>query len=300
MGTARHILWPKVIILILTFSVYGCSSQNDGKAREVEAPASSEQSPPPMEEVEEQSPIIVQPSPYPKEKTTARAPASPERPPSPVEEVLVTGSRPIQLILDMPNFPWPPPQASATAVIPDNFFRGARSDDILLGDIDTRIKGALDSSEYFERSYYAVPDGFALVTHLENINPDGTPKPGDDRWAIKVGPLRSFSLESYLKALFTSNPGFFRIIVFIVTPHPFTQSDESVSRGKAVSWLHRGSHILPQEIATQPYTDRYSCTALIYEFEKIAGEDIASTVIPGKLPGRTHLERSQLWHGLEP
>jgi len=200
----------------------------------------------------------------------------------------------------MSEFPWPPPRSSAMKVIPDNFFRNVREVDIQLADVDTRINNALDASGYVERSYYAVPGGFALVTRLEKINSDGTPKLGADRWASEVGPLRlyPFDVDAYIKALFTSNPGFFRIIVFIVTPHPFTQTDEIVNRQDAISWLHRGSNKLPYELGIQPYTYQYSCTVLIYEFEKIAGKQAASTVLPGKLSGKTHLEKSKLWLGL--
>lgn len=199
----------------------------------------------------------------------------------------------------IPEFPWPPPQTSATQEIPDNFLRNNSQDALQLGQVDNIIKKALDNSGYFDHSYFAVPDGFALATRLENINLDGTPKSGDDRWAIESGSLRAFSIESYLRALFTSNPGFFRIVVFIITPHPFTQTDSTVSRKEATAWINRGLNKLPHEIAIQPYTDQYSCTALIYEFEKIPGEQMASTVIPGKLPGRTHLERAALWEGLQ-
>ena len=75
-----------------------------------------------------------------------------------------------------PSFPWPPPKASASSKVPDNFLRETETKQIL-HDIDRRLALALDKAGYFEKSYFSVPDGFALVTRLEQINADGTPKP---------------------------------------------------------------------------------------------------------------------------
>lgn len=236
------------------------------------------------------------------EPAPASAPAlAPEPAPAPAEvpaseRWIATTSKTKQML---PQFPWPPPRASAMTTIPASFFRQVVGRLVRLTDVDHKINAALDVSGYFERSYYAVPGGFALVTRLEQINPDGTPMEGDNRWQVEVGPIRSFSLEAYLRALFTSSPGYFRIVVFIVTPYPFSQADASVDRQDAIAWLSRGAHILPPEIGNLPYTERHSCTALIYEFEKIAGEQKARTLIPGRMLGRTHLEKSGLWDGLK-
>ncbi|MGB2863641.1 MAG: hypothetical protein WBC05_09985, partial [Sedimentisphaerales bacterium] len=137
---------------------------------------------------------------------------------------------------EFPKFPWPPPQASAMANLPNEFFRIPDVNLVRLRDVDNRLSRALDIAGYVEKSYYAAPDGFALVARLEQINPDGTPKSGSDRWAVEVRPLHRFSLSGYLRALFKSDPGYFRIIVFIVTPHPFDKSDEQVSIDDAIEW----------------------------------------------------------------
>ena len=192
----------------------------------------------------------------------------------------------------VPEFPWPPPQASAMTLI--EFTDQEAGKVVSLGDVDAAISEALIVAGYFERSYYAVPNGFALVTRLEQINSDGTSKSEDIRWAVDVGPLRSFNLSEYLRALFTSDPGYFRIIVFIVTPHPFSQAEATIDREGALDWLYSGVNRLPDELAVRPYNEQYSTTALIYEFEKIAGETTSSTKVPGRLSAGTHLEKSGL------
>ena len=98
-----------------------------------------------------------------------------------------------------------------------------------------------------------MPDGFALVTRLEQIRPDGTPLDPPDRWSAEVGPVRQFNLRTILRALFTANPGYFRILVFVATPHPFNQSDEEVRREEAVAWLQEGMSWLPGAVSPRSF-----------------------------------------------
>jgi hypothetical protein len=115
-----------------------------------------------------------------------------------------------------PEFPWPPPKASTFTTLSDEYFRKSDEEIVLLRDVDNQLSKALEDAGYAEKSYYAVPDGFALASRLEQINPDGTPKPELERWTIKHRPLTKFSLSSYIRALFTSQPGYFRVIVFVI------------------------------------------------------------------------------------
>ena len=121
------------------------------------------------------------------------------------------------------RFPWPPPKASSwTKLKPEVFHRSGQRES--LRDVARRIEAAFRSAGYIEWSYYAVPKGFAVVSQLEQYLPDGTPLKEPDRWSAKVSAPRVFSLESYLKALFTANPGQFRIVVLILTSEPVTHS----------------------------------------------------------------------------
>lgn len=215
--------------------------------------------------------------------------------PAPAPPPVGTGTAPLPPI---PSFPWPPPRPSAEALVPDQFLRNAVSERVYLRDIDMRISSALEKAGYFQKSYFLVLNGFALVTHLEQINEDGTPKLGSQRWIAEVGPLREFSLAAYLRALFTSNAGYFRVIVFIVTNQPFNQTGVPIGRDQALAWIDKGSSILPSEIGASVYTAEHYCKALIYEFEKSPYEQEAEQISLG-LQGREHLQRSQIWNGLE-
>lgn len=222
-------------------------------------------------------------------RETAAAPSPPPPPPSPVAAEPAPAA--------IPEFPWPPPRASATVVLPAAFLRSAGAV-LHFGDVDHTLTSALDSCGYFDRSYYAVPDGFAIVTRLEQMQADGASKAPPERWALEFKPLERFSLESYLRALFTANPGFYRIIVFVVTSQSFSQSPTGVTRDEALKWLQGGLDRLPAELAGRELTDRYACTALIYQFEQPASGEGAKLDVPSDLPGRIHLERAKLWEAL--
>ena len=163
-----------------------------------------------------------------------------------------------------------------------------------LGHVNYTLRLALDTAGYTEASYYTVPDGFALVTHLEQINPDGTPKKPDHvRWSTQLARVGQFTLSAYLKALFLANPGYYRVIVFVVTSQPFSQSEATVTRDEAIAWLRHGGNALPFGIATQPLLASHKVTALIYEFEKSDIDELeAKFTIPGRLSTNIHLTNS--------
>jgi hypothetical protein len=193
---------------------------------------------------------------------------------------------------EFPEFPWPPPQASASMMIPDSLIKNGESELLQLGQVSDRLTNALNEAGYSEKSFYAVPDGFAIVTRMEQIEADGTPKiPG--RWDINTEPMSEFSLKQYLKALFYANPGLFRIVVLIITPHPFYQSEDTIGRDEAMKWLKGGLNRLPDSIAVQEYTKSFTTTALIYEFIKPESGDAVLSQ-PSKLDGREHVEKSGL------
>jgi len=144
-----------------------------------------------------------------------------------------------------------------------------------------------------------VPDGFALVTRLEQINADGTPKPGDQRWVSGIQPLRRFSLGEYLAALFGVQRGFYRVIAFVVTSYPFVQSEATLSEQQAEDWLAYGSNTLPLPIGALPYTADYACTALIHEFQQPGNGHSVELDIPSLIAGQVHLARATIWPALE-
>lgn len=198
--------------------------------------------------------------------------------------------------LSIPQFPWPPPEPTGRAVLDrDRCAAGAAT----WGAVAQRLETALGQAGYFEHSYYAVPGGFALVTRLEQIEFDGTPKPPPQRWSADAPRHEVFSLRDYLRALFTAPQGHYRVIVFIVNDRAFASSGEEVSGEEALAWLQTGLNRLPPELAAREFTANHACTALVYQFIRIA-EDEAVANPPGAAPVRTQLQRSGIWAGLQP
>ena len=194
-----------------------------------------------------------------------------------------------------PKFPWPPPPSSASSEIPTEFLREPAVETLYLHDVEKKILDALNSAGYYEKKYFSVPGGFAMATRLEQINYDGTSKEGRQRWQTKVSSLQKFNFKQYINALFKANKGLFRIIVFIITPHPFSQTGLKVRQEEAIGWLSAGLNVLPSSIGNIEYSKNCNCHALIYEFEKLSHDKSAKPVVPGYLEGRTHLEKAKLW-----
>src|SRR5579859_4050825 len=91
----------------------------------------------------------------------------------------------------IPPFPWPPPRASATEDLPRAMFE-QRASLSTLGNLNDVLVSALQTTGYFEKSYYAVPHGFALATRLEQISGDGSSKTPPDRWSAGPPHLEHF------------------------------------------------------------------------------------------------------------
>jgi hypothetical protein len=191
----------------------------------------------------------------------------------------------------MPEFPWPPPAASASYVLPDRLFDGYRT----LGDVTNAILAALEQNGYVERSFFRTdPGGVALVTRLERINDDGSPSV--ERWP--AGAQRQNStrgLLDFLQGLFFVDPGHYRVIVFVLQDVPFSQSADNVTAEQAHAWLTSGLNVLSPQIAQRPF-DGGHVTVLIYEF---ASDGSKVQVVTSQLTGKQHLERAGLLTALD-
>jgi hypothetical protein len=164
-----------------------------------------------------------------------------------------------------------------------------------LGNLNDALISGLESTGYFDRSYYPVPDGFALATHLEQISADGASKAPPARWSAEAPRLEHFSLSDYVRALLTADPGYYRVVVFVVTDVPFAQSGAEPTMDQAQKWLGGGLNVLPASIASTPFSPNTVCTALIYEFTQSESRHPA-LLLPSPLDAHTHLVKSGLWN----
>lgn len=201
----------------------------------------------------------------------------------------------------MPEFPWPPPHASAAQVLDRDILLNAVADteNVDLQDIDRLLSNSLSSVGYTDKSYYAVPKGFAIVTRLEQTDIDGVPLGALARWSTSIPVMESFSLRDYVRALFGANVGYFRILAFVVTSHTFAQADEEVNLETALAWVSDGNNAIPDTIRSVAFDEKYNVTVLVYEFEKLHSEEETEVKIPGRLSSQIHLQNSGFMNALE-
>lgn len=193
---------------------------------------------------------------------------------------------------EIPQFDWPPPKASAQESIPDKWLRTGTAP--TLAEVADKFEKAIKLAGYRERSYYAVPNGFALATQLEHIQPDGTPLPGDDRWTVGTPRVGNLSLLAFIKALASAPPGVYRVIVFVVTDAPWKQSPSAPGEQQVMDWPGGGATGLPVSIGNLPFGENYRAEALVYEFRK-GQSGPAQTILPSQVSGETHLTKGGLW-----
>ena len=197
----------------------------------------------------------------------------------------------------LPEFPWPPPPYSTRLKL-DRALLVVGQTTPSNGSVAARMEQALAANGYTEVSYYAVPDGFAMVTQIERIEPDAA-SAAEQRWSTQIDPvtLIPFNLDAYLKALLGKNGDSFRVIVFVFTPTPFTTSSTPVPPGEAMAWVEKGATALPAQLAARPYGADTVCTALVYEF-RISSLG-AALQRPSAFDGRQHLRAAGILKRLE-
>jgi hypothetical protein len=173
-----------------------------------------------------------------------------------------------------PFFPWPPPQPYVRGVIPRDVFtkEGIQT----FGGVSVKISTELRKKGYSEFHYYSVPDGFAMVTRLERVDSSGHPVAASQRWQDFDNAnfaLTEFSLTKYMIALLEQREGFFRLFVFIISPHELIPAPNLlVTPEMAREWQQGGSATLPDNIANRLFSPEYKVYVLVYEFKKVEGQ----------------------------
>jgi hypothetical protein len=190
----------------------------------------------------------------------------------------------------LPAFPWPPPDPTSETVIAARRLGGG-SLPPTLGAAAERLESALRGLGYGRLRFYWIPEGFVLVTRLEQIAEDGSLLPETERWTTELTE-RDFSLRDLLRLLFVAPEGHYRVLAFLVTSEPIGSAGRPATEEEAGGWLSGGVDRLPEPVAALPFTAGHRCTAYVYQFQKLGfdGEPIVNP--PGAPSADTHLERS--------
>ncbi len=198
--------------------------------------------------------------------------------------------------LTLPAFPWPPPACNARFELPATFLAGLKT----LGGAEMKVRLALDAQGYAQRSYFSVPNGFALVTQLEQYNAaDGTVRNDRTRWLDYPAQDNFAGVLDYFKALVMPQKGYFRLFVLVATNQSFGGDAARVSKEQATAWLNQGFNKLPRRLAAVPLTADFDITVLVYEFEVPESNRKPVQKCPSpRFDARTHLVKSGLGSGL--
>jgi len=192
-------------------------------------------------------------------------------------------------------FPFPPPKPSASQYIPFRDFPSMEK----LEDVSIFLLKALELCGYKKRKFYKISKGFALVTQIEKITGDATSKDPPERWEVEQSNSNEFSLKDLFNALFYSTPGYYRIIVFIVTDIDREPSQYKLDKKEAMGWLYEGADDLPSNLGTIQIDEDYYCKAFIYEFKSPDSGRDAILMDPSDHLGIDHLKRSNLWNQMK-
>lgn len=189
-----------------------------------------------------------------------------------------------------PQLPWPPPPSSANYVLPKTFMASMQR----FSQVDDRLTAALRSANYETFGYYAIPGGFALVTQLEQIDNQGRPKPETVRWRNAITSTGRW--QDWLRNLVIANNGRFRVLVFTVTPQPFSKATTTrqISQPAAEALLSKGLNVLPPELADQRCPPNCRVTVLVYEYTKAEGAAKSVFVKESSLPAETQLRNTHI------
>lgn len=188
-------------------------------------------------------------------------------------------------------FPWPPPDASARGRIDRRLFADSALKS--LGDVADLLAEALADAGYTGPGYLGVPSGFAMVTRIEQTDNAGQPLAGQARWSIDISTVKSFTIAGYLRALLTSEPGYYRVVVLVVTDKRFSMSSARGRLETLERWSRQGLDALVPEVRVLPFTEDYQVTALVYEFEKLDENIDPEVRIPGRHDVPTHFSHTR-------
>ena len=127
---------------------------------------------------------------------------------------------------------------------------------------------------------------------MEQIESDGIPSPEPARWSTDLPWVANMTLLEFIKALANATPGYYRVIVFIVTNQPWSRTGERPTGEEAERWLAEGFNSLPQSIGELTYGPDYRTTALVYAFKKVSRNTNATFLMPSPTSADDHLKKA--------
>jgi len=192
-----------------------------------------------------------------------------------------------------PDFvPWPPPVPTASSKL-DDWMRQFRT----VGELSAALEQELERGGYSQFSYSWVPNGFALVTQVEQLDDSESPL-SEHRFApsecyIPLSEMRiTVAIFSSMKGLLFEREDRCRLYVFFLTDDPSPPQEypaEKFNQHVVRNWVEKGRRSLTKAEKDKPISDDYIFYVNEYEFIKHKGEDPQQAPV-SELSAIKHLE----------
>jgi hypothetical protein len=174
---------------------------------------------------------------------------------------------------------------------------------VTLQELADRLSEALRDAGYEGKcSYYWLDDqhgpGFAIVTHIEQIQPDGKPVL-DQRWGFDLPQYQALTLKTVLKALMHADPGRYRLIALVVSKQPLVEKEAPMTTAQ-VQKLNAG----PNWLGDSPWktvvtTADFHLIAYVYEFERKSRSDEPTLMTSSNVDAKQHLQSTNLYDDIQ-
>jgi len=192
-----------------------------------------------------------------------------------------------------------PPRATDSVVLPFQF----ASKKWTLQNVAEHLGDALRNAGYWGKcSYYWLEDrhgpGFAIVTHIEHIQPDGKPVL-DQRWGFDLPRYGPLTLGSLLGALMHADPGRYRLLALVVCKEPLVEKETPMTTHQVQELSAGPKWLADSPLKTVVPTEDFHLIAYVYEFERKSRSDDPALMVSSNLTAEQHLRSTALYDDIE-
>ena len=197
----------------------------------------------------------------------------------------------------VPSYPnWPPEVASSTMRLTPLL---SAYEGVSLFEISEKITQGLISAGYSDYSLYTAPGGFIAITRIEAMDSAGNTISGAARFKLpSQSKAADLSLLEQVRNLFLdAPPGYYRMMLFVITDEAYVLSKDTLSESEAIERLRGGAQVLGHAYQDLPFTAQHTADVLIYEFA-LEGKETEDRTIkllqPSLVDGQTHLRKTDI------
>lgn len=187
------------------------------------------------------------------------------------------------------QFAWPPPQPTDRVRLNPRLFGVKPGEGTSVGEVAEAVRKGFVKVGHVEIGFQSIGcDGFAMISRLERIHSDGRPFDGRLRF-LPPDTEEPWSLTGYLRQLLMAPEGKYRQIVILGTDKVFTEFSEPPTTDELDAMIIVADPVAPGLLDTLRWRPEHELVALIYEFERPAGNGAPIKVPPRGIGGTNHL-----------